>query len=266
VTWLQRFTSKERDQETGLDYFGARYMSAAQGRFTSPDPVKLSKQRMLDPQQWNAYSYSKNNPLAFIDPDGREVRVVLHNSSNFSNQQLRQAARHIATVFQDAGVKVVRIQVRTGVVDGLTGALSTSLFGGTHHQDVRQNQVGQVGWTTSPPIPSGNSGHNFNATGGLSAIDTSIVQRQAKTPADVSTGIANLAVHEIAHDVTGPKHPADPVMTPPNGASDPAWLFDPSVRFGPTVGQALRQKYNEPGEKPKVEIKIEPRKLGETLE
>ena len=31
------FTGKERDAETGLDYFGARYMSAAQGRFTSPD-------------------------------------------------------------------------------------------------------------------------------------------------------------------------------------------------------------------------------------
>ena len=33
-----RFTSKERDAETGLDYFGARYLSSAQGRFTSPDP------------------------------------------------------------------------------------------------------------------------------------------------------------------------------------------------------------------------------------
>jgi len=34
----QKFTGKERDAETGLDYFGARYMSSAQGRFTSPDP------------------------------------------------------------------------------------------------------------------------------------------------------------------------------------------------------------------------------------
>ena len=34
-----QFTSKERDAETGLDYFGARYMSSAQGRFTSPDPL-----------------------------------------------------------------------------------------------------------------------------------------------------------------------------------------------------------------------------------
>ncbi|MEO8660108.1 MAG: RHS repeat-associated core domain-containing protein, partial [Bryobacteraceae bacterium] len=33
------FTGKERDAETGLDYFGARYFSGAQGRFTTPDPI-----------------------------------------------------------------------------------------------------------------------------------------------------------------------------------------------------------------------------------
>jgi RHS repeat-associated protein len=50
-----KFTGKERDAETGLDYFGARYYSAAQGRFMSPDPV-LSSARLWDPQSWNRYS------------------------------------------------------------------------------------------------------------------------------------------------------------------------------------------------------------------
>jgi RHS repeat-associated protein len=63
------FTGKERDQETGLDYFGARYMSAAQGRFTSPDPPLLA-QEPSEPQSWNLYSYTANNPLTRIDPDG----------------------------------------------------------------------------------------------------------------------------------------------------------------------------------------------------
>src|ERR1017187_6728634 len=70
----QRFTGKERDAETGLDYFGARYMSSAQGRFTSPDPLYITKQKKLYPQQWNLYSYAANNPLSLIDPDGREVK------------------------------------------------------------------------------------------------------------------------------------------------------------------------------------------------
>jgi RHS repeat-associated protein len=65
----QRFTGKERDWETGLDYFGARYFSGAQGRFTSPDGP-FNDQDTSDPQSWNLYGYGRNNPLAFIDPDG----------------------------------------------------------------------------------------------------------------------------------------------------------------------------------------------------
>lgn len=56
------FTGKERDGETGLDFFGARYMSAAQGRFTSPDPMNLGG-RIRYPQTWNMYAYTLNNPL-----------------------------------------------------------------------------------------------------------------------------------------------------------------------------------------------------------
>ena len=66
---LRDSTGKERDAETGLDYFGARYYSGAQGRFTSPDPL-LSSGRPDDPQSWNRYAYVGNNPLRFIDPLG----------------------------------------------------------------------------------------------------------------------------------------------------------------------------------------------------
>jgi RHS repeat-associated protein len=62
------FTGKERDQETGLDYFGARYLSAAQGRFMTSDPGPFI---IADPQSWNRYSYVQNNPLKFTDPTGR---------------------------------------------------------------------------------------------------------------------------------------------------------------------------------------------------
>lgn len=64
-----RFTSKERDAETGLDFFGARYMSSAQGRFTSVDPQNAGAS-LYNPQSWNAYSYTLNNPLIYVDPDG----------------------------------------------------------------------------------------------------------------------------------------------------------------------------------------------------
>ncbi len=65
----QQFTQKERDNETGLDYFGARYFASMQGRFTSPDPL-LSSGKPLQPQSWNRYSYCINDPLKYVDPKG----------------------------------------------------------------------------------------------------------------------------------------------------------------------------------------------------
>ncbi len=69
VSEVHQFTGKERDQETGLDFFGARYMSAAQGRFISADPSNLSVDFWY-PQSWNKYTYALNNPLSFTDNNG----------------------------------------------------------------------------------------------------------------------------------------------------------------------------------------------------
>jgi RHS repeat-associated protein len=84
-TVRQKFGSKERDTETGLDYFGFRYHSSMQGRFTSPDRP-LVDQWEDDPQSWNLYSYVTNNPLKYVDPyglwkrltnsDGREIWIA----------------------------------------------------------------------------------------------------------------------------------------------------------------------------------------------
>jgi RHS repeat-associated protein len=72
-THAPQFTGKERDAETGLDFFKARYYSGAQGRFISPDPVGIMKQKLIDPQQWDMYAYARNNPLRFKDPTGKYV-------------------------------------------------------------------------------------------------------------------------------------------------------------------------------------------------
>jgi RHS repeat-associated protein len=68
----RRFTGKERDAETELHYFGARYYRSVWGRFTSVDPVMNREAALRDPQRWNRYSYVLNNPLALADPDGRD--------------------------------------------------------------------------------------------------------------------------------------------------------------------------------------------------
>jgi RHS repeat-associated protein len=67
----RRFTGKVRDGESGLDYFGLRYFSSAQGRWASPDKP-FADQDTPDPQSWNLYSYVRNSPLRFTDADGRK--------------------------------------------------------------------------------------------------------------------------------------------------------------------------------------------------
>jgi RHS repeat-associated protein len=66
-----RSTGKERDAETGLDWFSSRYLSSAQGRFTSPDSPAFAS--LQYPQAWNLYAYVLNNPLKFNDPSGHAV-------------------------------------------------------------------------------------------------------------------------------------------------------------------------------------------------
>jgi RHS repeat-associated protein len=65
-------SGKERDTESGNDYFGARYYASSMGRFLSPDPSGLMYADPTNPQSLNLYSYAYNNPLINIDPSGME--------------------------------------------------------------------------------------------------------------------------------------------------------------------------------------------------
>jgi len=69
-----KFTGKERDPESGRDDFGARYVSSSFGRWISPDAINLTDQRVQNPTNTlNKYVYGGNNPLKYIDPDGRDI-------------------------------------------------------------------------------------------------------------------------------------------------------------------------------------------------
>ena len=85
-------TQKERDIETGLDFFEARYYASTQGRFTSADPFDINMQRQNasdrrqseesvreyigDPGHWNRYAYVLNNPMTHNDPTGLDVMII----------------------------------------------------------------------------------------------------------------------------------------------------------------------------------------------
>jgi RHS repeat-associated protein len=74
-----KFTGKERDAESGLDYFGVRYYASSMGRFMSPDSSGYSG--LTNPQSWNLYAYTLNNPLKFVDPTGHTVENACSNQA-----------------------------------------------------------------------------------------------------------------------------------------------------------------------------------------
>ncbi len=93
-----KFTGKERDNESALDMFGARYYGSSMGRFMTPDwagkPTAVPYANFGNPQSLNLYSYVQNNPTTVGDPDGHETQDTLDP----------QAAQDAGQVIAGAGV------------------------------------------------------------------------------------------------------------------------------------------------------------------
>jgi RHS repeat-associated protein len=75
-----KFTGKERDSESGLDNFGARYFTSNLGRFMTPDwaarPTAVPYAVFGDPQSLNLYAYVRNDPVSRADADGHAVQAL----------------------------------------------------------------------------------------------------------------------------------------------------------------------------------------------
>jgi RHS repeat-associated protein len=74
-----KFSGKEREGYSDLDYFGARYYDHNSYRFISVDPIINKEEALTNPQLWNLYAYCANNPITFLDPDGRDIFKSIGN-------------------------------------------------------------------------------------------------------------------------------------------------------------------------------------------
>jgi len=117
------FTGKERDTESGLDMFGARYYASTVGRFMTPDwaakPITVPYANFGNPQSLNLYSYVQNNPTTTADPDGHcwplcDPTVFIN--SGFAIDDARQM---LTKAFADTA-KAVAADPKAGAVVGLT--------------------------------------------------------------------------------------------------------------------------------------------------
>jgi RHS repeat-associated protein len=138
-----KFTGKERDSETGLDNFGARYYGSNMGRFLSPDeftggPIEVGGSRgepgplpyadITNPQSLNKYAYTYNNPLRYIDPDGHEA--VLGGNSQDQEEAKKRLIQNASKKGEAALFKTVTD--KNGKTNLVLDKGAAAKFQGTH--------------------------------------------------------------------------------------------------------------------------------------
>ena len=90
-----KYTGKERDEETGNDYFGARYYAAYTPMWLSPDPL-MDKYPSISP-----YAYCNWNPLKFVDPDGKKITIAPNGLFERIAQRFGFSVGYVKKVQQD---------------------------------------------------------------------------------------------------------------------------------------------------------------------
>ncbi len=227
----QKFTGKERDVETGLDYFGARYFASPQGRWTIPDwsgrAEALPYAKLPDPQTLNLYAYVRNNPLSNRDLDGHGdgcnfFQWVVGSCNKGDNPETHpQTAKALDKLRDSAGVKVtgglgkklefgeVKIRIVASVtsearLDGtssstLQGTVGASV-GGVGGQGNANAAFGKNGEFVNPLE---NLGANAKVTASGSHSNETTNTAALGTDGRVSLGIgADLGIAQVGVQVT----------------------------------------------------------------
>ena len=236
-----KFTGKERDQESGLDYFGARYSLARTGRFMGVDPGSKGDENLFDPQRWNRYTYVRNSPLRYVDPDGRELKLRIYHGSLPPAVAQRVASQIAVNVGARGGIKNLTYDLRPGAPDLLEiRTYEVGLRDGIL-LDIRDTREG------FPVIGSTEVGHTW---GEFSAVATSTVEKKARNEDELVQGLANIATHELAHAVLGSiiDTENDRSFLRGGGHGRPGWLFNPGLAYTPEERRRLQSHLNKPGE------------------
>jgi RHS repeat-associated protein len=161
-----RCTSKERDEETGLDYFGTRYYSSSLGRFITPDPL-LNSGRPDDPQSWNRYTYVRNNPLSSTDPTGLyDLNNKCAASDKKCNKEFERHAKDLKNGLKNLKEKLKNVKDPTQKARLESALMALGTEGDHNGVNVTfgQTKQGGAGETDAIYDPKTNSYSGFNVT------------------------------------------------------------------------------------------------------
>lgn len=201
--FIAGFTGKERDAETGLDYFESRYFSAAQGRFTSPDAMIAKKEWLSDPQRWNRYAYVRNNPMRYIDPNGEDLVIYYYYGSDLTDEQrkylqanMMQIQAAITAKFNKAGVEKVVFRAGTTLTDAQVREMQKNKPTGVATLNFVNEKIGgqSVGGNGGTDAPFSVVSLKGVAEGGLFAS-------RANVDATMTFRLGEVASHELGHAV-----------------------------------------------------------------
>jgi RHS repeat-associated protein len=222
-----KFTGKERDAETGLDYFGARYFSGTEGRFTSPDP-KMFPSAFDDPQSWNKYAYTRNNPLRYIDPDGEDWVDIVKGTINAFTSDYAAGAGRIR-----GGNSDFRMGQAIGDALATVAGTAEALFGGGE-AIVTSPAALTVAGAVVPAAGAATAVHGTTTAIIAGANLTNAALSSAQDRAPSSTGKPSLSDHKKAlgkvHEEVGKQPKGEPGKfgSPQAGDSKKGYRLDPA--------------------------------------
>jgi RHS repeat-associated protein len=175
-----KFTGKERDAETQIDYFGAWYYGIWLGRFITPDPLYLELHRLVDPQQLNIYAYIRNNPLKFTDPTGLDVTCTGNRCDDYLKGLQKDVSFKVA--YDDNGTVVAKGDIDNKNLSKSDKELLKAIDDRKHHVTINAIDGGK-----DSSVFLGASSHTI-------AFDQAALLDQAKNAGGLSS--AQLVGHE----------------------------------------------------------------------
>jgi RHS repeat-associated protein len=197
----QKFTAYERDTESGLDFAQARYYSSAHGRFTSTDPL-ASSASAGDPQSWNRYAYSYNNPLRYTDPSGMVAGDYYDQNGNWIGMDILDDGKNYLVTNQ-AEAQQIQQDTNNGMPistpDDYTSLLE--LPSQAVRQEIGVDAVARSNSRTGGNTPTDDRRGGFHEEGGV-VIQTANGQRAVPAqpgPVQDPTGTATINVLNMSN-------------------------------------------------------------------